>query len=135
MYVCINDRDKCSSLGIIKKYASLNFNIIASAGTFEFLNKNGIKCSRLSIGDAISHIKEDKIDIVINIPTQGYDGTREGFKLRHTALAHDKVVFTCVDTASVYADAILVDKEGGAVKYRSMNEYLQGSLSKKIINI
>ncbi|HBC95580.1 MAG TPA: carbamoyl-phosphate synthase large subunit [Clostridium sp.] len=135
LYVCINDRDKCSSLGIIKKYASLNFNIIASSGTFKFLNENGIKCSRLSIEDAISCIKEDKIDIVINIPTQGYDSTREGFKLRHTALAHDKVVFTCIDTASVYADAILVDKEGVAVEYRPMSEYLQGSLNKKIINI
>ncbi|APM39640.1 carbamoyl-phosphate synthase large subunit [Clostridium kluyveri] len=135
LYVCVNDRDKCSSLEVIKKYNSLNFNILASSGTFEFLNAKGIKCSKLSIEDAISYIKEDKIDIVINIPTQGYDGTREGFKLRHTALAHDKVVFTCIDTADVYADAILVDKKGGTIEYRPMSEYLQGSLNKKIINI
>lgn len=125
LYVSINDRDKYSSLPVIKKYSQLGFNISVSAGTYRFLEQNGVKCSEIDIENAVEYIKEDKIDIVLNIPTQGYDSKKPGFELRHTALAHDKVIFTCVDTANAYIEAVLVEKNGENIEYKTMEEYLR----------
>ncbi|MEY8764015.1 MULTISPECIES: carbamoyl-phosphate synthase (glutamine-hydrolyzing) large subunit [Clostridium] len=125
LYVSIDDRDKEDSLHIIAKYDKLGFDILGSAGTCEFLNKNGIKCTEVDIKDAPGYIKENKVDVVINIPTQGYDSSRQGFELRRTALAHDKVIFTCIDTANAYVDAIMVEKNGEIIEYKTMSEYLR----------
>ncbi|MHC6180394.1 carbamoyl-phosphate synthase (glutamine-hydrolyzing) large subunit [Clostridium sp. JNZ X4-2] len=125
LYASISDIDKKNSVDIIKKYEKLDFNITASRGTYKFLSENGIKCSELNIGDALEYIKLGKIDMVINIATQGYDSTREGFKLRNMALAHDKIVFTCLDTANAYIETVLIEKKGETVEYRTMNEYLK----------
>ena len=125
LYVSVNDIDKKTSLNVIKKYGELGFSISASSGTYKFLSENGVKCSELDLDTAVEYIKDKKIDIVINTATQGYNTTRQGFMLRHTALAHDKIVFTCLDTANAYIDAILTEKNGENIEYRTMGEYLQ----------
>lgn len=125
LYVSVNDIDKKTSLNVIKKYGELGFSISASSGTYKFLSKNGVKCSELDLDTAVEYIKDKKIDIVINTATQGYSTTRQGFILRHTALAHDKIVFTCLDTANAYINAILTEKNEENIEYRTMGEYLQ----------
>ncbi|OAA84056.1 carbamoyl-phosphate synthase (glutamine-hydrolyzing) large subunit [Clostridium ljungdahlii] len=125
LYVSVNDIDKKDSLNVIKKYGELGFSISASSGTYKFLSENGVKCSELDLDTAVEYIKDKKIDIVINTATQGYNTTRQGFILRHTALAHDKIVFTCLDTANAYIDAILTEKNEENIEYRTMGEYLQ----------
>ncbi|OBR96486.1 carbamoyl-phosphate synthase large chain [Clostridium ragsdalei P11] len=125
LYVSVNDIDKKDSLNVIKKYGELGFSISASSGTYKFLSENGVKCSELDLDTAVEYIKDKKIDIVINTATQGYNTIRQGFILRHTALAHDKIVFTCLDTANAYINAILTEKNGENIEYRTMGEYLQ----------
>ncbi|QXE17848.1 carbamoyl-phosphate synthase (glutamine-hydrolyzing) large subunit [Clostridium sp. 001] len=125
LYVSINDIDKKISLNVIKKYGELGFSISASSGTYKFLSENGVKCRKLDLDTAVEYIKDKKIDIVINTATQGYNTTRQGFILRHTALAHDKIVFTCLDTANAYINAILTEKNEENIEYRTMGEYLQ----------
>ncbi|OAA93948.1 carbamoyl-phosphate synthase (glutamine-hydrolyzing) large subunit [Clostridium coskatii] len=127
LYVSVNDIDKKTSLNVIKKYGELGFSISASSGTYKFLSENGVKCSELDLDTAVEYIKDKKIDIVINTATQGYNTTRQGFILRHTALAHDKIVFTCLDTANAYINAILTEKNEENIEYRTMGEYLQES--------
>ncbi|MCC9295134.1 carbamoyl-phosphate synthase (glutamine-hydrolyzing) large subunit [Clostridium sp. WLY-B-L2] len=125
VYVSVNDRDKLDSVHVIEKYDKLGFNIFASAGTCEFLDKNGIKCTRIDIQDVVKYIGENKIDIVIDIPTQGYDSKKPGFELRRTALIHDKIIFTCLDTANAYIETIIVEKNDEDIEYRTMKEYLE----------
>ncbi|AZV57462.1 carbamoyl-phosphate synthase (glutamine-hydrolyzing) large subunit [Clostridium sp. AWRP] len=125
LYVSVNDIDKKDSLNVIKKYGELGFSISASRGTYKFLSENGVKCSEFDLDTAVEYIKDKKIDIVINTATQGYNTTRQGFILRRTALAHDKIVFTCLDTANAYINAILTEKNEENIEYRTMGEYLQ----------
>jgi carbamoyl-phosphate synthase large subunit len=125
LYASVNDIDKKTSLNVIKKYGELGFSISASSGTYKFLSENGVKCSELDLDTAVEYIKDKKIDVVINTATQGYNTTRQGFILRHTALAHDKIVFTCLDTANAYINAILTEKNKENIEYRTMGEYLQ----------
>lgn len=125
IYVSVNDRDKEEILPIVKKYESLGFNIFASTGTYKFLYDNGVKCSEIKIKDAIELLKEKKIDLVINTATIGYKSGTAGFKLRRAAIAHDRILFTCLDTAVAYISCVEIEKSGRKVNYRSMGEYLK----------
>ncbi|WP_446899079.1 carbamoyl-phosphate synthase (glutamine-hydrolyzing) large subunit [Clostridium sp. LBM24168] len=125
LYISVNDRDKEEAIPIIEKYKSLGFNIFASSGTYKFLIDSGIECERLAIQDAVGKLREKKIDIVINTPTIGYKSGTPGFELRRAALAHDRVLFTCLNTADVYILCIKIENNGEKVEYRSMEEYLR----------
>lgn len=125
IYISVNDRDKEEAVPIVEKYKSLGFNIFASPGTSKFLIDSGIVCKELRIQEAVNEVKEKKLDIVINTPNVGYKRGTPGFELRHTALAHDRVLFTCLDTAEAYVSCIEIEKGSGKVEYRSMEEYLR----------
>lgn len=125
VYVSVNDVDKKEALSVAKKYESLDFNIFASSGTYKFLKDNGVACEELSIKDAIEDLKKKKIDIVINTPTVGYVEGTPGFELRYTALAHDRIIFTCLNTADIYTSSIELEKSGVKIQYKSMSEYLE----------
>ncbi|MBP2033695.1 carbamoyl-phosphate synthase large subunit [Clostridium algifaecis] len=124
VYVSVNDVDKKEAVTVVKKYESLGFNIFASSGTYEFLRNNGVVCKELSIKDAIEDLKKKEIDIVINTPTVGYISGTPGFDLRYTALVHDRLIFTCLNTADIYTSSVILKKNGTKIQYKSMAEYL-----------
>ncbi len=91
----------------------------------KFLSNNGIKCTALSISDAIHALKQKKLDIVINTATVGYESGTPGFELRHTALAHDVIIFTCLNTADIYTSSVKIVQNNENIDYRSMEEYIK----------
>ncbi|WP_039657272.1 carbamoyl-phosphate synthase (glutamine-hydrolyzing) large subunit [Clostridium tyrobutyricum] len=125
VYISVNDVDKKEAVYVATKYQNLGFSIFASEGTYKFLSNNGIKCTALSISDAIHALKQKKLDIVINTATVGYESGTPGFELRHTALAHDVIIFTCLNTADIYTSSVKIVQNNENIDYRSMEEYIK----------
>lgn len=125
IYASLKDADKADGIEIIKKYAEFGFKIYASEGTFNYLTEKGLKCELIQIDKVPQLINEGKINIVINTPTRGNNALSQGFKLRRKASEYRVPVFTCIDTAKVFLDAVRIEKYNEPVDYHTMNNYLQ----------
>lgn len=122
VYVSVNDMEKQEACDLMKKYKSCGFEIIASKGTSEYFENNGLECKVAGIDEAPEIIAQGKIDLLINIPTRGNNREKDGFKIRRKAVEFRIPVFTCIDTAAAYLEAIKInDKE---LSYKALNEYV-----------
>ena len=99
----INDYDKDEFLEIAKEMNDLGYTFVATEGTAKYLRENKIEAdivnkveeSRPNILDVI---RNKQVDIVINTPTKGNDSTRDGFKIRRTAIEFSTDIITSLDT-------------------------------------
>lgn len=111
IHVSLNEFEKNQeTLEILKRYTNLGFSIMASEGTARFLNSNGIYSTEASVKEIVDHIRKNEISLVINTPNKGNDSSREGFKLRSICTACKIPLFTCLDTAKIFADSYITKK-------------------------
>ena len=108
----IADKDKEEALPLIRRFYNLGFNIQATAGTAEFLKKNGIRTHTLEkISDGSEEIPEairqGHIAYVINtrdICATGQES--DGFQMRRCATDNNVTMFTSLDTVRVLLDVL-----------------------------
>ncbi len=99
----INNYDKNEFIEIAKDMKEIGYTFIATQGTAKILKENEIDAqivnkveqSRPNILDVI---RNKQVDIVINTPTKGNDSTRDGFKIRRTAIEFSTDIMTSLDT-------------------------------------
>ncbi|SJP59735.1 Carbamoyl-phosphate synthase large chain [Clostridioides difficile] len=99
----VNNHDKDEFIEIAKDMKELGYTFVATEGTAKSLRENGIEAEtvnrveepRPNILDAI---RNKQVDIVINTPTKGNDSTRDGFKMRRTAIEFSTEIMTSLDT-------------------------------------
>ncbi len=125
LYLSLKDVDKEEGYNIIKKYVDLGFKISASEGTCQYMSERGIDCHLVDIDQIPEMITQGSINIVINTPTRGNDSDSKGFRLRRKAAEYRIPVFTCIDTARIFLDAVSIEKFNEAVDYDTMNNYLK----------
>ncbi|MFA9396932.1 MAG: carbamoyl-phosphate synthase large subunit [Clostridiaceae bacterium] len=107
----INDYDKAEFLGIAKTLNKMGFDFLATKGTHKFLTQHNIKSTIVKkVGegspDILDTIKKREIDFVIDTPTKGNKTSRDGFRIRRTAIESYIKVFTCLDTAKSFAEIL-----------------------------
>ncbi len=101
----VSDADKGEIINIGRRFKALDYEIFATEGTADALNKNGISAVCIK---KIEHespnimdlILGHNIDLVINTPTQGRDKTRDGFVIRRVSIETGVTCFTSLDTAN-----------------------------------
>ena len=76
----------------------------ATGGTGKYFKEHGIDCkvvNKISEGDdnCADHIRQDKVDLVLNTLTAGKRPEREGFQLRRLAVEMGTPCLTSLDTA------------------------------------
>lgn len=123
MYVSLNDVDKTECLKVIRKYVNKGFSLHASEGSAQFLKENDLECSIMNAEDVLAMIPTGKMNLIINTPTRGNDPDTDGFKLRRRAAEYRIPLFTCIDTARVYLNAI--SEKGREIKYSTMKEHAE----------
>ena len=101
----VNKADREEAVGLGRRLIALGYQIYATKGTAEALEKNGIKATIIhKIGQGIPNILDlilsHEIDMVINTPTQGRNKQRDGFLIRRTSIETGVTCFTALDTAS-----------------------------------
>ncbi|WP_431277359.1 carbamoyl-phosphate synthase large subunit [Leifsonia poae] len=129
-FVSVSDRDKRSIVLPVLRLQQLGFEILATEGTAEVLNRNGIAArivrkfsettadsSEPSIVDLITR---DEVDVVINTPS-GRSARADGYEIRAAAVAGDKPLFTTIAELSAAVASVDAIREGFDV--RSLQEY------------
>ncbi|MBN1624683.1 MAG: carbamoyl-phosphate synthase (glutamine-hydrolyzing) large subunit [Clostridia bacterium] len=119
----ITDRDKNDCLPIASALDSFGYSLIASVGTADFLNKNGLFCETLSDAEMISKIKNGSIALMINTPTRGKMPGTDGFALRRTAIEYNVPSITNLDTAGAILSVLDYFANGIEPNIYSLDSY------------
>jgi len=87
--VSVKDEDKPETVLIAKELEEAGLDLLGTEGTAAYLRSEGVeieKINKVSQGgpDILDEI--DKIDLIINTPTQGEQPHRDGFKIRRAAV-------------------------------------------------
>lgn len=123
------DENKYSFLKSIRKLREMGFDIFATKGTSEFLNKNGVKNIPVSKVhepggvDAIDLLSEKKLALVINIPAEyRKEELDDEYAIRRSAIDFSIPLITNLQLAELFVDA-LSKKRLEDLKIKSWDEY------------
>ncbi len=112
VFVSVANADKRSMVFPVKRLADLGFKIVATEGTAEMLQRNGMDVEVVAKyfegqgsgeGTVVELIRAGRIDLIINTP-YGQSGPRiDGYEIRTAAVAND---IPCITTVAGAAAAI-----------------------------
>ena len=121
LFISIKDTDKNKILILCKKLIDLGFNIIATKGTFKYLEKNDIKAKKINkVSEGRPHlvdaIKDGLVHIIFNT-TEGEQSIEESFSLRRAALSAHIPYYTTIAGSKAATEAIIsINKDELTVK-------------------
>ena len=109
IFATVQKYDQDEFVAIAKRFAALGYNFVATKGTAKKLQQNNIEAKvvkKLSEGneEILSIIRSGEINLVVNTPTKGNDATRDGFKIRRSAIESSLQIVTSLDTLKAMAD-------------------------------
>lgn len=110
-FISVKDEDKSGKmLDIARRLSDTGFDIMATGGTSEFLNKNGIfsrTVNKVKQGrpHIVDHLKNGEVQLVINT-TFGKKEIAQSYSIRRTALVNNVPYFTTLAGAVAGVGAI-----------------------------
>ncbi len=111
MLITVQDRDKPEIVSTARRFFNHGFEMYATAGTAELLNRNGITTT--SVGkihegenDIIDLLESGKINYVISTSESGQMPHADSVQMRRKAVTSRIPCLTSIDTANVLADVI-----------------------------
>ncbi|PJJ63137.1 carbamoyl-phosphate synthase large subunit [Compostimonas suwonensis] len=129
VFVSVADRDKRAIILPVLRLQQLGFEILATDGTAEVLNRNGITTrvvrkysdTNEEAGPTIVElISRDEVDVVINTPS-GRSARADGYEIRAAAVAGDKPLFTTI--AQLAAAVASFEAIGSGFEVTSLQDY------------
>ena len=112
--IAVSDRDKQEISRIAEKFIEAGFNILATEGTYDALNKAGITCEKVGAGrpDVLDHIINGQVQLVVNTPREKAL-TRTGSLLRRGAIKAGIPYITTLAGADAAIEGIATVKKQG----------------------
>jgi carbamoyl-phosphate synthase large subunit len=133
IFISVADRDKPQMLLPVRRLAQLGFEILATEGTAQILQRHGINATSVrkhsqgsseTLGPTIvDMITAGQVDVVVNTPT-GAAARRDGYEIRAATTAADKPIFTTIAQLSC-AIGSFESVIAGPFSVRSLQEYAQ----------
>jgi carbamoyl-phosphate synthase large subunit len=125
----VADKDKEEALPIARGFASLGYNILATAGTARYLEEHGVKATRVNkVREGSPHIddllRRGEIHLVINTLTKGKAPERDGFVIRRATVELAVPCLTSLDTARAILEVLSDFQEGSEISLIPLQEYL-----------
>jgi carbamoyl-phosphate synthase large subunit len=110
VFVSVNDRDKGSLLPVARDLKELGFRLLATEGTRQFLQANGIEADIIfKAGEGrpniVDLVKSRKVDLIINTPL-GRQSHFDEKAIRRAATQHGIACITTMSGAAAAANAI-----------------------------
>ena len=104
MIMTVRDEDQPEAVEIGRRFANIGYHIFATSGTARALNEAGVKATPVrkieqESPNLLDLILGHKIDLVIDIPAQGAEHSKDGFVIRRNAIETGVNVLTAIDTA------------------------------------
>src|SRR3954454_20491629 len=115
VFVSVANRDKRAMVFPVKRLVDLGFEVLATDGTAEMLDRNGVratvvpKFSEGLAGNAVERILAGEIDLVINTPfsSAGNSGPRiDGYEIRTACVTKEVPCVTTVQGAAAAVQGI-----------------------------
>lgn len=112
MIMTVSDAFKPESVEVAKRFENLGYKIYSTRGTAKYLNEHGVHALQVNkisqeSPNVMDLILGHKIDLVIDIPTEGHgDKNRDGFLIRRNAIETGVYCITAIDTANALASAL-----------------------------
>ena len=111
VFVSMNERDKQLAVPVVKEFIDLGFKIVATSGTRQVLQANGIEDVELVLKvhegrpHVIDWIKNKQIQLIINTPT-GEESQTDARLIRRMALDYKLPILTTIAGAKATVAAI-----------------------------
>ena len=117
MIMTVRDEDQPEAVEIGRRFANIGYHIFATSGTARALNEMGVKATPVrkieqESPNLLDLILGHKIDLVIDIPAQGAEHSKDGFIIRRNAIETGVNVLTAIDTA----EALITSLENTDIK-------------------
>lgn len=117
MIMTVRDEDKPEAVEIGRRFEKIGYRIFATNSTAEALNAAGVKAIPVrkieqESPNLLDLILGHEIDLVIDIPAQGAEHSRDGFVIRRNAIETGVNVLTAIDTA----EALITSLENTDIK-------------------
>ena len=112
LLVSVADCDKEEALPLVRRFYNLGFNIEATAGTANFLKKNGIRTrikAKISEGseEILDSIRKGYVTYVISTrDVNSLGSASDGYQIRRAAVENNVTMFTALDTVKVLLDVL-----------------------------
>ena len=125
--ISVNDNDKPEALEVAKDFVQLGFTVLATGGTYEMLQKNGVEAQKVNkifegaphIGD---YIQDKKIQLIINTPIGKQSAVDDSY-IRKAAIKHKLCYMTTIAAAQAAVKGIRAVKSGASHKVKSLQEF------------
>lgn len=137
IFFSLADRDKAAGVTVARRFVQLGFALAATAGTADYFEKEGVPVSTLVAKvssedggppdptgggvDAVSLIRDGKVDLVVNTP-RGRGPRADGAYIRRAANQHRVACLTTVAAARAAAAGI-AERAINPLTVRSLQEY------------
>jgi carbamoyl-phosphate synthase large subunit len=110
VFVSVKDSEKDAILPVARKLVKIGFDIVSTEGTYKFLKENGVKAQKvLKVREGrphiVDHIKNGKIDFVINIPA-GTKSRLDSNSIRRAILSYNVPYVTTIEAAIASVNGI-----------------------------
>ena len=117
MIMTVRDEEHPAAVEIGRRFADIGYHIFATSGTARTLKEAGVKATPVrkieqESPNLLDLILGHKIDLVIDIPAQGAEHSKDGFVIRRNAIETGVNVLTAIDTA----EALITSLENTDIK-------------------
>jgi carbamoyl-phosphate synthase large subunit len=126
IFISVKNSDKRDIVFIAKKLSDMNFQLIATQGTYKALSSNNMKVQlvgKISEGDnrVLDLIKKGELKLIINTPS-GPRGQSDMKPIRSLAVLHGIPCITTVQGAQAAVNGMEAVSKG-SLKVKSIQEY------------
>ena len=128
VFVSMNERDKTAIVPVVKDFIELGFKIVATAGTQQALQANGIEDVDLVLKlhegrpNVADSIKNNQIQLIINTPT-GEESQTDAQLIRRMALDYKLPIVTTIAGAKATVAAIR-SLQTEPLEVKALQEYI-----------
>jgi carbamoyl-phosphate synthase large subunit len=125
VFITVTDTDKPAATQLAARFHDLGFEVIATGGTAQAIERMGVPVTRINkLNEGSPHvldlIRELRCDLVINTPT-GSGARADGYEIRTAAVRHGIPCVTTMTGATAAARAIAAGRQGDP-EVRSIQE-------------
>ena len=125
----IADKDKEEAVPILKGFAAMGFQLVATEGTARALREHGVEVKtvdkyREGSPNIVDLIREGKVDFVVNTLTHGRKPFSDGFHIRRAAVELNVPCLTSLDTLRVVQKVIQEGERIDTMEIKSLQEYV-----------
>lgn len=130
VFISLSDDQKHKFLEVIEPLTKAGWNIYSTSGTHDFLKSNHIKSNKLykvsekKKPSVASAIEGKKIDLIINVPTNGMEKSKDGFAIRRLAVDNHIPLLSNAETGKLLLEC-LTDPDLVNLEPKHWQEYVK----------